>query len=63
VNKITQQNPFVLVLAIIGACAIVYLLWLAYQRHVDEQQRALLLGPPTGGAAQLYQPSTKPPPQ
>jgi hypothetical protein len=63
VNKITQQNPLVLVLAIIGACAISYFLWLGYQHHVEEQQRAVLLGPPTGGAAQLYQPSKKPPPQ
>jgi hypothetical protein len=63
VNKIRQQNPVVLALAIIGVCAIIYFLWQGYQHYVQEQQRATLLGPPSGAAAQLYKRSKKPPPQ
>lgn len=63
-NRIRQQNPLILAFAIIGVCAILYFLFQAYQRYAaNEQARQFFNAPPSGGAAQLYKPSEKPPPQ
>jgi hypothetical protein len=63
-KKIRQQNPLILALAIIGLCAIFYFLFQAYQQYrANQRARQFFNAPPSGGAAQLYKPSKKPPPQ
>ncbi|HVA41588.1 MAG TPA: hypothetical protein VNF49_13035 [Candidatus Binataceae bacterium] len=63
-NKIRQQSPLILALAIIGVCAILYFLWQGYQQHVANQQARSFFGaPPSGAVGELNKPSKKPPPQ
>jgi hypothetical protein len=63
-KNLREQNPFVLALAIIGVCALLYGAWSIYHRHaVEEEQRAILSAPAQGAFGRLNQPSKKPPPQ
>lgn len=64
-KSLKEQNPIVLVLAIVGIFALLYGAWTVYQQHVvEEQERAIISGrPQVPGAAQMLKPSTKPPPQ
>ena len=64
-KSLKEQNPIVLALAIVGICALLYGAWTVYHQHVvEEQERAIMSGPPqVPGAAQMLKPSTKPPPQ
>jgi hypothetical protein len=62
-RNLKQQNPIVLVLALIGVCAIFYFIIRGYQQYVAEQQRAILLGPPSGAVARALKATPQPPPQ
>jgi len=62
-KSLKKQNPIVLAFAIIGVCAILYFIFLAHQHYVAEQQRAILLGPPTGAVGQALKATPQPPPQ
>ena len=60
-----KQNPVLVALAIIGACAILYGVWIVYQHHVvQEQLRATFSAPvPSGVPDILHAPPGPPPPQ
>lgn len=62
-KNLKEQNPIVLAFAIIGVCAILYFLFQGYQHYVAEQQRAILMGPPSGAVGQALKAKPKPPPQ
>ncbi|MBF6570768.1 MAG: hypothetical protein IVW54_18025 [Candidatus Binataceae bacterium] len=64
-KNLKEQNPIVLMLAIVGIFALLYSAWSVYHQHiVEKQERAIMSGPPqVPGAAQMLKPSTKPPPQ
>jgi hypothetical protein len=62
-KTLKEQNPMILVLAIIGVCALLYGGWTIYQRHVAEQlEHAIRYGPPPPGFPQLNKPNREPPP-
>jgi hypothetical protein len=62
-KNLKEQSPIVLAFAIIGVCAMIYFIFLAYQHYVAEQQRAILLGPPSGAVGQALKATPQPPPQ
>jgi len=62
-KTLKEQHPIVLAFAIIGICAVLYFLFQGYQRYAAEQQRAILLGPPSGAVGQALKATPQPPPQ
>jgi hypothetical protein len=64
-KTLKEQNPIVLALAIIGVCALLYGGWTIYHQHVvEEEQRAIISGPPQiPGVAQSLKSKPQPPPQ
>ena len=52
------KKALITALAIIGMCAVLYILWQTYQQHVQQERaRAFITGPP-----QAYKPGKAPPP-
>jgi hypothetical protein len=63
-RSLKEQNPILILLAIIGICAILYGGWTFYRQRLSEQQEnAIRYGSPPAGVSGLNKPSTQPPPQ
>ncbi len=63
-RSLKEQNPILIVLAVIGICAILYGGWTFYhQRLAQQQENAIRYGPPPAGVSGLNKPSSQPPPQ
>jgi len=63
-KKISEQNPLILALAIIGLGAILYFLCQGYQQYAaKEQARSFFSATPSGRVGELNKPSNQPPPQ
>jgi hypothetical protein len=59
------KNQLTVLLAVIGACAMAYVLWHAYQRETARQRtRAVFAAPASSGVPDvLHAPPGPPPPQ
>ena len=59
-----MKNVLIIALAIIGACALTYVFWVAYEQHLEKQrERAIMTAPPqVQGMPDFRKPSTSPPP-
>ncbi len=63
-RNLKEQNPILILLAMIGICAIVYVGWTFYhQRLAQQEENAIRYGAPPAGVSGLNKPSTQPPPQ
>lgn len=61
-NQVKKHNPLVLLFAIIGACAVIYVGWTFYQRQTaEEQRRAFFAATPAPGVPDLSKPEPPPP--
>jgi hypothetical protein len=57
------RNPLIIVLAIVGVCALIYGGWHIYQQHAaDRQSKDAFSAPPASGIPDMYH-NAPPPPQ